>query len=347
LFIDSLRGLAAMWVVFFHACAGQHIGVLLSALPTFVRDFMTHGDLGVQIFFVLSGFVIAHSMASNNVTFRYAGRFLLRRSLRLDPPYWASMVLVVVLGLVSSRAVAGKIFVVPSVGRVLAHVFYLQELLGVPPLNTIYWTLCLEVQFYVSFCLLMIIATRLRPRLGREAAFYATVLPAAAIANLWALHVEPFDVRGLFLSEWHLFLAGVLIWAAIAQPTARWIFWIAAGDLVLLALSALIFRSVTTAAGTLTAVSILVAGRCGGLSTWLGARPLQFLGRVSYSLYLVHNPITGAAFRIGYRFVNHGATSEGILFLVVVGVCVAVAYLLYLTVEKPSLMLSRRVRLAS
>jgi peptidoglycan/LPS O-acetylase OafA/YrhL len=214
-FIDALRGLAALAVVGFHAKAGHHIDALCDAMPPFVSTLLGRGDLGVEVFFVVSGFVLAHSMAETDVDLRYVGRFLLRRSVRLDPPYWASMVLVVALGLLSNRFVPGKAFAPPGPGRVLAHVLYLQDLLGVPPLNSIYWTLCIEVQFYLAFALMMLLATALRRRgLSADRAFYAVILPAALVADLWPLGLAPFEVRGLFVGRFHLFVAGVVVWWA-------------------------------------------------------------------------------------------------------------------------------------
>jgi peptidoglycan/LPS O-acetylase OafA/YrhL len=92
--VDSLRGIAALWVVFYHAYEGHHMTRLAEYLPTFVVTVIANGDLGVAIFFVLSGFVIAHSVSRQTVDVRFMGRFILRRSVRLDIPYWFSMLLV-------------------------------------------------------------------------------------------------------------------------------------------------------------------------------------------------------------------------------------------------------------
>ena len=80
-----------MWVVLFHAYAGRHFGLLESWLPVPARAVLDAGHLGVQIFFVLSGFVISYSVSRYRVDARFIGRFALRRSIRLDPPYWMSI----------------------------------------------------------------------------------------------------------------------------------------------------------------------------------------------------------------------------------------------------------------
>jgi peptidoglycan/LPS O-acetylase OafA/YrhL len=85
-FVDALRGIAAVSVVLFHLKEGKHIPNLYALMPKWLQTLFDHGVLGVSIFFVLSGFVIAHSLYKQHVTLRLAGRFMLRRSIRLDPP---------------------------------------------------------------------------------------------------------------------------------------------------------------------------------------------------------------------------------------------------------------------
>jgi peptidoglycan/LPS O-acetylase OafA/YrhL len=344
-FIDALRGLAAVAVVGFHAKAGHHIDALCHAMPPFASTLLGRGDLGVEVFFVVSGFVLAHSMADADVDLRYVGRFLLRRQVRLDPPYWASMLLVVALGALSNRIVPGKAFVPPGPGRVLAHVFYLQDLLGVAPLNSIYWTLCIEIQFYLAFALMMLLATALRRRgLSVDSAFYAVTLPAVAVSDLWPLGLAPFEVRGLFVPHFHLFVAGVTVWwAVVPRRGDRRAAGFAVGSLALLGIAAGARGDVALGAGAATAGAILVAGTLGKLTTWLSARPLQFLGAISYSLYLVHNPVTGALFRAGYRLTGDTVALEAMWMGLVLGLCAALAYVFHRVVERPSLALSRKI----
>jgi peptidoglycan/LPS O-acetylase OafA/YrhL len=345
LFIDALRGLAAMSVVLFHLSEGRHITSFLDLLPAPARAVFHHGDLGVQIFFVLSGFVIAHSMARESVDGRYVGRFMLRRSIRLDPPYWASMILVVALSLISARAMPGKVYTLPTVGQVVAHLFYAPNLLGMPLINPIYWTLCIEIQFYVSFALLMLLVTRLRRTLPPGTAFSVVMIPAALFADLWAFRVEPLHVPGLFLEQWHLFMVGVLLWNAVVGAATRRNVEIAAVSIGVLVLAAIAHRDLALAVGCGAATLIFLAGRWGKLTTWLGGRAWQVLGALSYSLYLTHNPITGAAFRIGFRLTGRSTATEALWLLPVVGLCVAFAWVFNRLIEGPSLALSHRIRL--
>ena len=272
-FIDALRGLAALSVVLFHANDGRHIDELFVELPGAARAIIENGDLGVQVFFVLSGFVIAHSMAKKTVSAGYVGRFMLRRSIRLDPPYWASMLLVIALGVLSTYAVPGKTYEVPSATDIAIHVAYLPVLLDRPLINFVYWTLCLEIQFYFVFSLVMWAVTLLRPRLGAKAAFYLFVIPATCFANLWALQLQPFDVQGLFTEHWYFFMAGVLVWNAIANPGDRAATPIAAANVLLLAAAGLVLDGHALGVGAVTSGAILVVGKLGAArdGVWVGS----------------------------------------------------------------------------
>src|SRR5690349_21798798 len=88
------RHVRALWVVLFHISAAGHIGRLEAQLPRWIDRIFKDGHLGGAIFFALSGFVIARSVRHATVTPSYLVRFALRRSIRLDPPYWASILFV-------------------------------------------------------------------------------------------------------------------------------------------------------------------------------------------------------------------------------------------------------------
>lgn len=93
-FLDGLPGIAALAVILFHfnGTLKDH-GVFVAPAPL---DFLYGlGRYGVQIFFVLSGFVIAYSLRYEKITSLFCLRFFLKRSIRLDPPYWLIVALMV------------------------------------------------------------------------------------------------------------------------------------------------------------------------------------------------------------------------------------------------------------
>lgn len=123
--IDGIRGLAALAVVFYHL-SGSLSAELSALLPDIVNAFFSYGYLGVPIFFVISGFVISISVGSATINRGYFGRFVLRRSIRLDVTCWASIVLALVLLFVKNNFLNQDV-TWPSFTDVSLHIFYLQD----------------------------------------------------------------------------------------------------------------------------------------------------------------------------------------------------------------------------
>ena len=101
-------------------------------------------------------------------------------------------------------------------------------------------------------------------------------------------------------------------------------------------------QSAFMATVSLTAGALLVVGVCGGMSRGLSWVPLQSLALCSYSLYLLHNPITGAMANLLRRFTVPGVWSDGVVAVCSVGACLIAARLAYLWVEVPSMKWSKR-----
>ena len=187
LFIDAMRGIAAMLVVLFHANEGKHIPTLFQNLPRWFQLIIENGNHGVAIFFVLSGFVISHSVYSHRVTGTFISRFVVRRSLRLDPPYWVAIAVTLGFAYLSAAFIPDKATPEWSLNQIIAHFFYLQAILGFPHVNDVFWTLCLEVQFYLVYIGLLLIA-RNDPQQRLHGRYTVWVLgAAAAISTLWPL----------------------------------------------------------------------------------------------------------------------------------------------------------------
>ena len=126
-FPDGLRGIAAAWVVLFHMAAGHHIEKIKSTLPDFLyTPIFSWGYLGVSIFFVLSGFVMA--LIANKVKFNTINsfRFVLRRLVRIAPPYYFAIAVTLFLIAIKSTALHLP-YVTPSLGNLISHLFFLEE----------------------------------------------------------------------------------------------------------------------------------------------------------------------------------------------------------------------------
>jgi peptidoglycan/LPS O-acetylase OafA/YrhL len=312
-FIDGLRGIAASMVVLCHLVGRTDAAWLTKS-----------GYLGVAIFFVLSGFVIAMSIGDRRISLSFLGRFAARRAIRLDPPYWASIFLVIALAVFTGKQT-------PSVQAFFSHLLYTQELLGFPAILSVYWTLCLEIQFYLFLILMLWIGQTLRAFWVLWALVFAlSLIEQAGLADLTA--------RGVFLPYWFAFALGAMTYWVTVKRLAPWALLVA----IIWTLAAAQFSHADWfIAASLTSGLIYFASLKGKMSTWLSGWTAQFLGETSYSLYLFHPIIGWAAMTVALKFANQWvALAVGII------ASVLSAWLVNITVERYSIRLSRMVSLS-
>jgi peptidoglycan/LPS O-acetylase OafA/YrhL len=280
--IDALRGIAALSVVLFHyttrydALFGHTTAPLLSA---------RWGWLGVDLFFVISGFVIFMTLART----RRPLDFVVSRASRLYPAYWAAIALT--FAITHAGGLPGEQV---SPGTALVNLTMLQEFVHVKSVDGVYWTLAVELIFYAWALLLF----RLR-MLDRIHAFVALVLAVKLVYHAGALHgVDLPWIAGRFLlidtMPW--FGTGIMVYRlATHAGTAR-------ADLALIGAAA-----ATLAIGDkdgpgmgvlLLAFAAIVYGAARGRIALLRWRPLVALGGISYALYLVHENIGWTVIRL-------------------------------------------------
>ena len=340
-FIDALRGIAALWVLIFHIAEGGQIAALQAVLPSWVNlTVFKFGHFGVPIFFVLSGFVIALSINDDRVTLRYIGRFALRRAIRLDLPYWASIAITLAFVAIKARMLPQENVPIATVPQVLAHLFYLQEFLGYREINAVFWTLCYEVQFYLMFCALIGLAQAFRRTEADQWPLAIVFALTAVVSIIWPL-TPSLDVRGLALPNWHGFLLGAFVYWTLKGRMST-------GGVALYSTALLGMFAVTRDSFTLvclaTATLILLVGRADRLRMWLSGSTLQFLGRISYSIYLLHLPVVGAAFFVLNKLLPRTPAMDLLAGLIVIAVTCGAAQLFWWVVERPSTALARRLR---
>ncbi len=350
-FIDGLRGVAAMMVAIGHlagAAADKHPGILGPGVAA-IADF---GRYGVQIFFVLSGFVIAHSLVGGAYSFKYFGRFAARRFVRLDLPYWSVILLEVALLWVSGYLMAQYSRDLPSLGQIVANGFYLQTFLGYPHILPVFWTLCYEVQFYLVLVLSLVLLEKMR-NAGVTAPTIRTIASVAlTISFLWSVclfvGLLPPLHPGLFLDRWFQFVLGVVVYLYYRGDCGKNVLVI---SLVLCVVAAVAFGGdkYRIAAPLVTAATAL-AIVCSFQPSWRGllAGPvMQFLGRISYSLYLLHVGIGWRATVLIRELIGpHYSTFWAyVAFFGGMAVSILAAWIANVIIEQPAMKLARTIEL--
>jgi exopolysaccharide production protein ExoZ len=150
--IQILRGLAATWVVLFHAIAlVEKLTQSSSPLIAFIGKY---GYFGVDLFFFISGFVIYYATYGKNET---AGSFLRRRLERIAPPYFLFMVAYVAFWL-AMPTLFSKADITPEL--IFSSFFYVSFINHATPLITVGWTIEYEMFFYAITALAILVSER-------------------------------------------------------------------------------------------------------------------------------------------------------------------------------------------
>jgi peptidoglycan/LPS O-acetylase OafA/YrhL len=310
-FVDYLRGLAALSVAWFHVTNGY-----ASASPTRLSG--SYGWLGVEVFFVISGFIIPWSMKSFRITSigSYC-RFISRRALRVELPYLVSIGLVIALWFLSSsipsfRGTAPEW----SLEQIGLHILYLIPFSHQTWLQPVYWSLAYEFAFY------LVIGIIFSPIVARPQRWPFCLLTCAMALSVLAGVVSP-----LFL----LFIMGCAAYrrSCGSGDAVECLFTISVA-LAVMATRDEWLEGMMGAISTLLIILYVSRSFSGVIGSSLG-----WLGSISYSLYLLHVPVGGRIVNLGQRFI-HDETSEFALSLVALAVSIVFAWAFYRVIERPA-----------
>jgi peptidoglycan/LPS O-acetylase OafA/YrhL len=314
------------------------------ALPEWVVTTMVYGWTGVLLFFVISGFVAACSFRSQQITWRYAGLHFVRRLVRLGVPYFTLLALVLAMDLVL-RVLLGvptPTDDAPTLGRIVAHLFFLQDILGYDNLSTGLWFVCIEVQLCLVLLALLALAQRLsrgRSPGARSGILLAVFLPLALVSLATFGRYPEYECYAFYFFS--ILLLGIIGFWALQGTMPRWVFWTL---LAAFGLRLVLEPSLDLAIAAGCGLMIYLVGRAGGLATWLSHPVLQYLGRISYSLFLIHYPVIHVVLLVGYRLTGDRAVAAVLWEVVAIAASFVAAHLFYTLVEAPSNRLAARLK---
>lgn len=304
-----LRAIAALGVCFIHIqmATGFQIN------PFFDYLFI-NGQQGVVIFFVISGFILPYSLFKKQYQIKNFFGFILKRSVRVDPPYWCCIILLFILVPLPLSAINLK--------SIFLHLTYLVPFIkSVNWYSGIFWTLSIEFQFYIILGLLYPVLMRVQN--------YISVL---IVIFLSVLSIK-YNINGIIISNVYQFAFGYIAFMAYVKLIDRKWFWI----IFLLFTTYIIFaKSIISGVVPASAVAFLMLYKRN-----TNVPVLNFLGNISYSLYLMHIPISA----IVIRTLSGSLKNAGLLFLVCLILSILIAYIFYLLIERPALNLSKRINL--
>jgi peptidoglycan/LPS O-acetylase OafA/YrhL len=340
--LDGLRGLAALYVVLFHCWLYTFPGYPDSSAPPWL-DGLMFGRLAVVFFLVLSGFSLAISPARHGWGSGGVGQFLRRRAWRILPPYWAALVMSLII---SWFVVPASHFGPPTGSSILVYGLLAQDMFTAPTPNGAFWSIGVEAELYLLFPLLLFV----RRRWGAVVVVVCVALPVIA-RGLMAVDASPVEgANWLAPNLAPVFVAGMVgAGVVVASDRVRRLPWgwfavLAAVPVVALGVvrgsvwtvNHYFWVDLAIAPAMTMLIAAVATGRPAVLVRLLTARPVRSLGSFSYSLYLIHLPIVLAVIRrVAPHFVSPGLPTFGFTIIVALPVSVLGALLFSRIFEIP------------
>lgn len=306
--IDSLRGLAALTVVICHS----HI------FPE--NNYLDLSRSAVLLFFIISGYCIALSLDTENKNSIF--NFLARRFFRLYPVYWLSIALMVVASPETFK-----------LNEIFINATMLQSFFNVANINNAYWTLFVELLFYI------LVIFFLYTQFNRTLNFYASSCIFFILISFLAACIRSnFDLQipWAHLSFLSLFLFGSTIYAARNKNYSRISSYFYVAIYLCFTYWTLYFVYRDNHAyhflGYALAIWIFPSAI---LTQWYRCRWLESLGKISYGIYLIHVPIMV----ILLKYIN-----EGPIYLIsLLFISIFFSYFTYLLIERPVIKFGKKL----
>jgi len=301
-----------------------HFGGLGLFGNSMISTIFSSGQLGVYVFFVISGFIIPYSLYHSEYKVSNFLNYILRRSVRIDPPYFVAILLTLLLSyLVTIRpgyVGAGFHF---NMLQLLAHVTYTVPLTNYVWYSHVFWTLCIEFQFYIFIGLMMPILSK--------SSFGITILILSFISTSSFAH---FDKSYYCISTYSpVFCIGIITHCFKVGELSSIQFF----------LSLFIFCVIEYLQSnglTIPAISVVTALII-AYSNY--SNPvLNFIGKISYSLYITHGLIVTIFGFIAKRYLMNIGTKFLFLSIELLVAC-AIAYLFYSIVEERFIGISKKL----
>lgn len=324
--IDLLRGIAALGVVCYHFTNST----LPSIKPNPIGSYFEWAKLGIPMFFIISGYVIPLSMFKSGYVLADAGRFFTKRMARMIPPAWVAMLLMIGVYFagyyLNGRPIKNMVWPDNDFRSVFANFFFSYELLNVEKYIEAFWTLEVEFQYYIIIPFLYpLIMHYVKNRIALSLILLMTV------GSFWF-----YNDTFMFFRDNSFFVLGILLFLYKTEQINRNYFLYAS---FVATVFCFIQQGINGAAGAVIAILTINYVRLSNPVT-------QFLGMISFSLYITHK-VSGVIAEFFLRNLTGMTPSDPVkvlMFFVYLAISIIFAYVFFKLVEGPSLKLSKKIR---
>ena len=326
--LDCMRGVAVLLVIFFHITMNR---------PEAAYGFK-YGCMGVDLFFMISGFVIFLTI----IRTKSYKDFLLSRFGRLYPAYWAAVTLTALL-IIGRAALTKQPTSFPDAYDYIVNLTMVQYYFKVPNMDGPYWTLIIELLFYALMLIIYVSKKTDKIELIGFVLLLVSLIKQCYLKTRFPYLAQSIDTYFPLINHFPLFLAGIIFYKIKFDKANR----LRILSLVLcFCTQLLLFRydgvsssvmSRTQYGGILIVFFIIFILYCTNQLTLIVNKPLLYIGKISYSLYLIHQYLS-------YNILIPILTNSGhfklnfwlVTFIIVLPVIFCLASLMNRFIETPA-----------
>jgi peptidoglycan/LPS O-acetylase OafA/YrhL len=330
--VDALKAIACLLIVSHHlAFYGPMSDTAYPLLPGLIDWLYQHGRIAVQVFFVTAGFLLAGKMAPDGVAVVHQPlRAIRQRYLRLVVPYaFALAAAILCAAIVRGTLKNNGVPDMPNVPQLLANIFLLQDLLGQGALSAGVWYVAIDFQLFACATLMLwACGTIARRRAGLAVLAPLLILSLSAVSMFIYNRNDSWDDTGLYFFGSY----GLGILAYWVARRRRGLIWL--GLLMAMVAAAMLveYRPRIVVAGLI----MLLLGLARRYPRF-GERPLgatlSYLGRISYSIFLIHYPTCLLVNAAIFRCFPDSDTINALGMLAGIGLSVAAGALFFNYIE--------------
>ncbi|MBL8541377.1 MAG: acyltransferase [Betaproteobacteria bacterium] len=331
--VDALKALASQFIVLHHLAAYGPMSEFGSEHAAGLFDWLyCNARMAVQVFFVVGGFLAARTLAPKGVAaFSSPSAVLWRRYCRLAVPYIAAILLsIAVAGVTRDWMDHDFVPAAPTLAQFAAHAVLLHDILRFESLSAGVWYVAIDFQL---FALLVAVLCLGRIAHGTKPAMQWAIpllVLGLAIASLFYFNRDPdWDACALyFMASYGL---GILAYWTVNRTLSP--FWLVVLVVLAVLSVAMDFRPRLLVALTAALVLAMASGTR-TFEHWRPAPWLSFLGRISYSVFLVHFPVCILVNAVVFRYFQADPAANIVGLLVAWASSISAGWLLYEMVER-------------
>ena len=294
-FLDNIKGIACLLILFHHlAFYGPMSDVANTVIPNIIDFLLLYARLAVAVFFCVGGFLTGLKLSEPNFFAKHSVQQVIwQKYLRLVIPYLGAIALAIAASFVASRLMEHhSISAMPDIPQLLSHLFFLQNILGYESLSAGLWYVAIDFQLFAVCALLVFLVEKLSPA---SWSYRSTRLITLIIFSALTIASVIFFNRHDTYDVWFVFFFATyglgLLTAFLARSRSHHVLILSVVAITIFSLYYQDFRERLSLA-LFTAFILFSSYESNWSKSKLWNNPLRKIGEMSYSIFLVHFPVS-------------------------------------------------------